>query len=107
MKKNNHKGKIVCFHGSESQVGGWAPVVLPDGTLILCCQDYGMQHILGNLIEQSWEEIREGDEYKKFVRGMDDDTIPILCRKCGDARNIDKLPSMRIKKLMDEKKKSS
>ncbi|WP_271811975.1 radical SAM/SPASM domain-containing protein [Clostridium beijerinckii] len=105
FNKIKREGKIICFHGSEAQVGGWAPVVLPDGTLILCCQDYGMDHVLGNLIEQSWSEIREGDEYQKFVRGMNDDTIPILCRSCGDARNIENLPSMKLKKLIDEKKK--
>lgn len=94
------EGKIVCYHGSEAQVGGWTPVMFPDGSLVLCCQDYGMKHVLGNLITQSWPEICEGEEYKKFVNGLKDDSIDILCRKCGDAKAVKDLPSMRLRNAL-------
>ena len=90
-------GTITCYHGSEAQVGGWAPVMFPDGSLVLCCQDYGMKHVLGNLINQSWREICEGEEYQKFINGLKDETIDILCRHCSDARVIEDLPSMQLK----------
>jgi organic radical activating enzyme len=32
-------------------------VLLPDGRLSLCCMDYGLKHILGNLWEQEYEDI--------------------------------------------------
>lgn len=32
-------------------------VLLPNGSVSLCCMDYGLKHILGNLFEQSYEEI--------------------------------------------------
>lgn len=102
LKKIVREGQIVCFHGSQSQVGGWAPVVFPDGTLVLCCHDYGMQHILGNLIEQSWDEIKKSGEYTRYINGMADDSIPLLCRKCSDARNIEELPSMQLKKRIEK-----
>lgn len=34
--------------------------LLPDGTLLLCCMDYGMKHVLGNLKEKTYEEIIGG-----------------------------------------------
>jgi hypothetical protein len=32
-------------------------VLLPNGDVSLCCMDYGLKHILGNLFEQSYEDI--------------------------------------------------
>lgn len=32
-------------------------VMLPDGNVTLCCMDYGLEHILGNLLEQEYEDI--------------------------------------------------
>ena len=32
-------------------------VLLPDGRLSLCCMDYGLEQILGNLFEQEYEDI--------------------------------------------------
>jgi hypothetical protein len=31
-------------------------VLLPDGSLALCCQDYGLDDLVGNLIDNTWEE---------------------------------------------------
>jgi organic radical activating enzyme len=32
-------------------------VMLPNGDVSLCCMDYGLEHILGNLLEQEYEDI--------------------------------------------------
>lgn len=32
-------------------------VVMPNGDVSLCCQDYGLRHILGNILEQEYEQI--------------------------------------------------
>ncbi len=64
--------------------------LMPDGTLLLCCMDYGMKHVLGNLKEQSYSEIMKGTEMKRVKEGMEinfeDD---ILCRSCSSANLID------------------
>lgn len=104
FKEISHKGRIICYHGSEQEVGGWIPVMFPDGSLVLCCQDYGMKHILGNLITQTWSEICNGDEYKKFKKGLEDESVDILCRKCGDAKQVEMLPSMQLKKIVSDVK---
>lgn len=37
-------------------------VLLPDGRVVLCCMDYGMKHVLGNLLEQDYIDLFSGDE---------------------------------------------
>lgn len=96
------QGEIICYHGSESQISGWIPVMFPDGSLVLCCMDYGMKHVLGNLITQSWDEIMESAEYRKFAEGLKDDSVDVLCRKCGHAREVSRLPAMRLRQAVNE-----
>jgi hypothetical protein len=45
-------------------------IVLPDGTVLLCCMDYGMTEILGNLLTQDYESLTRKAGYE-------------LCRKCN------------------------
>lgn len=79
------KGKIVCQVGTIESPGCWAPEVLPDGTVLLCCMDYGMRHVLGNLNENSVSEILNGREAYCVMKGMEDESIDILCRSCCSA----------------------
>lgn len=104
VRSTNITGKIICYHGLRLQPGTWLPVMLPDGSLVLCCNDYGMKHVLGNLIHQSWDEIREGEEYKKIINGWNDDAIDILCRNCSAAKKVETLPAMRLKDAVDKRK---
>lgn len=80
------EGKIYCSVGSKTGTLGQSPLVLPDGTMLICCMDYGMNHVIGNLIKQGWKDIINGEEYKKIERGCDDTTISLLCRGCTEAR---------------------
>ena len=51
------KGKVpdeINIRGNCSRV--YQNVLLPDGSLSLCCQDYGLDEIMGNLLENTWEE---------------------------------------------------
>jgi hypothetical protein len=60
-------------------------VLLPDGTVILCCMDYGCQHVLGNLLTQSYQSLFTGAEMRSVLAGLDDPTVPVLCRHCARA----------------------
>lgn len=86
LNKSTPKGKIVCsLCGTKLNHNN----LLPDGTVLLCDFDYGMKHVLGNLLEQTYEEICLGNEWKKIHRGIEGDlTEDILCRKCSCANNI-------------------
>ncbi len=75
-------GPLVCR---------WGPllnrnVLLPDGSVLLCCMDYGMEHTLGNLLACSYEELFTGEEAARLEAGLQDPATPILCRACSEAR---------------------
>lgn len=61
-------------------------ILLPDGTVLLCCMDFGIKHVLGNLLTQSYEEICNGKELTMIKEGMNgNEKIDILCRRCTHA----------------------
>ena len=85
-KKSIH-GSISCsICGKEMNHN----ILLPDGTVVLCCMDYGMKHVLGNLLKQSYEEIFNGMELKRIKKGLLDEKIDILCRNCTCANSCNK-----------------
>jgi len=50
------------YHGESPKTCGcledlYHNIVLPNGDVSLCCMDYGLKHILGNIYEQSYEEV--------------------------------------------------
>lgn len=100
------KGKIACYRAWSSEAWSvtFTPEMLPDGTLLFCCQDYGLKHQIGNIIEQSWEEIQNGEEFKKVVSGFRDDTIDTLCRKCSCAKKFEDLPTIKLQKAVQKRK---
>lgn len=62
-------------------------VVLPDGTMLLCNMDYGLNHVIGNLKENTYDEIHNGTEMRRIRKAMMGDTdIELLCRKCVCAK---------------------
>lgn len=71
----------VFCHGIRSQIG-----ILVDGTVIPCCLDSEGIINLGNIYEQSFEEIVEGkravDMYEGFQRRKASEE---LCKRCGYA----------------------
>lgn len=91
LKHVSHTGPLICGNGTFERRTGWTPDILPNGTVVLCCMDYGMDHILGNILEQDWDEIFEGKEYLSFEEGLDKEKSPLLCRKCSNALSKDAL----------------
>lgn len=80
------KGKISCSLCGQSLNHN---ILLPDGKVLLCCMDYGMKHVLGNLLHQSYDEIMNGDEMQRLRRAINgDEEIDILCRGCSSATEI-------------------
>ncbi len=71
-------GRIKCSRMED--LNQW--VLLPDGRVVVCCMDFGMRHILGNLEEQSYEELKTGKELYVLKEGLMHQEIPILCRNC-------------------------
>ena len=60
--------------------------VLCDGTAVPCCLDHEGDVPLGNLLEQSLEEILAGPRARELVRGFSEGRpSEELCRRCGFA----------------------
>ncbi len=60
--------------------------VLCDGTAVPCCLDHEGDIPLGNLLEQSLEEILDSPRARAMVRGFSDGKpAEPLCRRCGFA----------------------
>lgn len=86
LHKQNLHGILSCSQCGRSLDHN---ILLPDGTLLLCCMDYGMKHVLGNLREQTYEEIKSGIKMKNVFEGMQgNEQIDLLCRNCSFAREI-------------------
>ena len=100
LKKYEPKGQIICQIGTSIESGSWAPEILPDGTVVLCCMDYSMKHVLGNVNKQNVKEIYESEEYQKILKGLNDDKIDILCRHCSAACEDEKLQSMKLREML-------
>lgn len=61
-------------------------VVLPDGSVVLCCMDYSMEHRLGNLLRDSyWDLFRSQELAELRVKNMHFGENDSLCRKCSRA----------------------
>lgn len=78
-----HQGPIRCsFTDGPDKYDH--NVLLPNGDVHLCCMDYGLRHKLGNLFEQTWDEIQNGEPMRMLreANATDGDT---LCRRCHGA----------------------
>lgn len=76
-------GRAFC-RGLRDQVG-----VLWDGTVVPCCLDHEGDIPLGNLYDQSLEEILESPRARAIYEGFSQGrAAEELCRKCGYARRF-------------------
>jgi len=61
-------------------------VLLPNGDVVLCCMDYSLKHVIGNLFEQNYEDLFASAEMEKIrrenaVAGYSQCTI---CKSCDN-----------------------
>lgn len=78
-------GEIICNYAVNQNHN----ILLPDGTVLLCCMDWGMTCVLGNLVENSYEDIVNGEIIQKIRKNMCTDLGEFfICRKCTDAIEI-------------------
>lgn len=73
------KGKLKCSACGPNLDHN---VLLPNGDVLLCCMDYGQDHILGNLSTVDYESLFHGKVYRKIMQGLEDENSDIKCRRC-------------------------
>lgn len=73
------EGGIRCVRTDVKKID--INVILPDGTVLLCCMDYGMEAVLGNLSIQPYEDIVYGNNVRQIIEDMHTG-IETICNKC-------------------------
>jgi hypothetical protein len=62
---------------------------MPDAKCVLCCQDYHSKYVIGDLNEQSLDEVLTGPAVARLRRqayGLEDAPDDFICRHCVYAR---------------------
>lgn len=77
------KGRIKCKSCGDRLNHN---VLLPNGDISLCCMDFSLKDIIGNLSVQNYEDLFQGLEYMKVKKGLTDESLNILCRYCTNAK---------------------
>jgi radical SAM protein with 4Fe4S-binding SPASM domain len=77
----------VCHRGSYADLEDRldVSVLLPNGDVSLCGQDYGLQNILGNLLKTDYVSLFQSDTFKKIREKMKSHDSDIICRNCHEA----------------------
>lgn len=58
-------------------------VLLPNGDTLMCCMDYGMTGVFGNLFEQSYDDVVYSQAACKMRRTLEEGDS--ICRHCANA----------------------
>jgi radical SAM protein with 4Fe4S-binding SPASM domain len=58
-------------------------VLMPNGDILLCCVDYHMKHVLGNLSRNSYASLFTSREFKRIVKALENKNRgDVICRRC-------------------------
>jgi hypothetical protein len=65
-------------------------VLLPDGSVVLCCMDYNLTHVLGNLLTQTYDEIMQGKPLLDLI-ALNETPEFSKCSICKSCENVKEL----------------
>lgn len=75
---------VECLKHQELK----ANVLLPNGDVTLCCMDYGLRHVIGNLKKQTYREIVYSDTLKNiYNKNHTIRDTSTLCRSCVETHH--------------------
>lgn len=87
-EKHLHYKKDKCMVTCEKMNEFKRPVVHPDGTALACCNDYGCEMKIGNLLKQKWNEL----DFQKIINMQRDYNSNLPCfRDCHFAKKYKKI----------------
>lgn len=86
VKKIEHTSAVVC----KSTPFFDHNCLLPNGDVVLCCMDYSLECVIGNLFSQSYEEIFRSKPIADVrLRAMTPCSDPsFICKRCDNASPI-------------------
>jgi sulfatase maturation enzyme AslB (radical SAM superfamily) len=79
-----HNSKITC----KSTPFYDRNVLLPNGDLVLCCMDYNLKHIIGNILDSSYEEIFNTSETLLKLIEINESEGYSKCSICKSCYNV-------------------
>tara|TARA_R110000868_G_scaffold141154_2_gene357413 strand:+ start:2760 stop:3812 length:1053 start_codon:yes stop_codon:yes gene_type:complete len=59
-----------------------------NGNVVPCDRDWGGANVMGNIHEQSVDEIWNGEKYNQFRQRMLSDNKPDMCKRCEEGRLV-------------------
>lgn len=76
-------GQMRCANGFGAyQESG---LVLPDGTVVACCMDWGMKYKFGNLLTQTWDSVMQSPLRVTLAQSRLTGKPDTMCRHCAEA----------------------
>jgi len=80
-------GPLSCYKATKYDLTDRVDdnVLLPNGDVALCCMDFGLQNIIGNLREMDYESLFTTESYKEMYRKLKSNDDYIMCRFCEEA----------------------
>ncbi len=78
-----------------------------NGNVVPCDRDWAGEHVMGNIFEQSPEEIWKGEPYRRFRQAMKSENKPAMCRNCpeGELVNLRSAPKIQVNMFSGEEVK--
>ena len=108
MKIPKKYGPLLCTKASNYGIDVIDQnVLLPNGDVCLCCMDYGMDHVLGNLLHQDYDSLFTGEKFLEVKEKMKAQDSDIMCRVCTKSVPADKVPSMKEKEAKARAKEAT
>ena len=101
---NSRAGNIGKLTGKALWRDNWCNriihnVLLPDGSVQLCCQDYGLEEPVGNLLHMPYHEIFQTKRFDEISCGK-----ASICQRCDDGVAVPKEERLRLRRMeFDEK----
>ena len=98
---NSRAGNLGKMTGEALWEKNWCQriyhnVLLPDGTVQLCCQDYGLDEPLGNLKYMPYGEIHSTNKFKNITEGGAG-----LCQACDDGIAVPREMMVKLRSMQD------
>lgn len=79
-------------------------VLLPNGLVLLCCMDYGMKHILGNLLNEEYEDIMNNKIIKQVKDSLNQIDGTSLCHSCSNAIEAEEIEDKYLQAIDENRK---
>ena len=70
-------GPLICREFRQ-----FRNVLLPNCDVSLCCMDFGLQHIIGNLLQNNYHDLQHGPALTDIAEKMNGKPGALLCRTC-------------------------